>query len=79
MLKLFYYYQKKLEDNPSYHKAIKLEKEIENLENRYRELDDVLQSEKSNKVVEELTKSVDELLSKRNEQLIASLKNKKNV
>ncbi|GJQ74954.1 hypothetical protein Trydic_g9580 [Trypoxylus dichotomus] len=70
---------KKLEENPSYHKVIKLEKEIENLENRYRELDDVLQSEKSNKVVEELTNSVDELLRKRNEQLIASLKNKKHV
>ncbi|KAK9694094.1 hypothetical protein QE152_g33754 [Popillia japonica] len=70
---------KKLEENPSYHKVIKLEKEIETLESRHRELDDVLQSEKSNKVVEELSNSVDELLRKRNEQLIAALRNKKHV
>lgn len=60
-----------------YHKVVQLEKAIEELEGKKREIETMLETEKNNTTLDNITNTVQGLLQQRNDELIKRLRNRK--
>ncbi|XP_022904400.2 intraflagellar transport protein 74 homolog [Onthophagus taurus] len=70
--------EKKLEDNPTYHDVVEIQKKIEELESKKMEIESTIEAEKKDTSLEDVINGVRALMKERNEQLINELKNKIN-